>query len=113
MNDRSLTAQLKRARHGVTQLLESLPHAYTELLACRESVGDVGRGTSRSERRRASAASLFLANTERAKESLRVLEECLKFVDAGAAGRAKQIRFTVYAIEKRAIKGLEALRSDR
>ena len=49
------------------------------------------------------------ANSQRAKESLRVLEEFLKLSDKNSSGNFKQLRYQLYALEKRAIKKLERL----
>lgn len=110
LNDAALTKSLKRARHGVTSLLKALPATPAELAAARDSRSDVGKKPSRLERQRSGAESLFLANAERAKEALRVLEETAKILDARLGPRFKKIRFDIYGIEKRALRRLAALR---
>jgi len=48
-----------------------------------------------------------MANTQRGKESLRVLEEVLKLFDQKLSQKFKRFRFKLYEIEKTAVKGLE------
>jgi thiamine-phosphate pyrophosphorylase len=109
LDDAAVTRRLKAARHAVTAALRRLPFPPSELTAARDSTGDVGRGASPLERGRGDALDLFLANAERAKEALRVLEEFSKVV-GGDPAAFKRIRFHVYAIEKRTLPKLEALR---
>ncbi len=113
LNDRALTAQLKAGRHAVTAALKGLPMSYSKLVAARDTRSDVGRGRSVLEKPRSTAKDLFLANTERAKESLRVLEECSKLIDTSASDRLKKVRFQIYAAEKKALPKLEALSHHR
>ena len=106
----SLTRDLKAARHRVSDCLKNLPVGFSDLLASRNTREDVGRTPSEFKSQRYAALDLFAANAERAKESLRVLEEASKLLDAALAAKFKKIRFQVYAIEKRALPRLEALR---
>ncbi len=110
LEDRLLTARLKKARHEVSACLKKLPVSLLELVSSRDVRSDVGKETTRSERSRRSAVGLFLANAERAKESLRVLEEAGKLVDPALSSRIKKVRFQIYAVEKKALPKLEALR---
>ncbi len=110
LEDAQLTARLKKARHAITACLKRLPVSSSELALSRDARGDVGRGPSRLEGKRKGSLGIFLANAERAKESLRVLEEISKLVDAKTPGNIKKIRFTVYEIEKKTLPLLEALR---
>jgi len=113
LDDARLTKTLKAARHAITAGLKALPVRSSELAAARNSRGDVGKNPSRLEKSRADELALFLANAERAKEALRVLEEVSKLLDPRASERFKKIRFTVYDIEKRTLPKLEALRDHR
>lgn len=110
LDDAVLTKQLKRLRHAVTGCIKKIPVTAAELASARNVRADVGKKPSGLERRRSDATALFLANAERAKESLRVLEEASKLVNRRLPDRFKKIRFSVYAIEKRALPKLEAVR---
>jgi hypothetical protein len=100
-NDRQLTARLKRARHGLTAAVQGF--GLREIVTAREIRKDVGRKTSGAESDRFSVGDLFYANSQRTKESLRVLEEFAKLVNIKAAEKLKQLRYAVYAIEKEAL----------
>src|SRR3989338_7687649 len=82
LRDGALTRALKESRHAVSRCLKRLPVSAAEFLSARDVRADVGKGPSRLEARRKDFLGLFLANAERAKESLRVLEETSKLIDA-------------------------------
>ena len=110
LQDKILTKDLKKARHAVSACIMKLPVSASKLLSARNVKADVGRGPSRLEKPRHDAADLFAANSQRLKESLRVLEEISKLIDPMVSERLKKERFHVYSIEKRALPKLEALR---
>lgn len=111
LNDPSLTRDLKKTRHAISRVLQGL--GADSLVAARDVRSDVGKASAAIEHRRSGAKSLFLANCERAKEALRVLEETSKIFKASHAVRLKKVRFKVYAIEKRMLPKVEALRHHR
>lgn len=102
-----LSKELKVLRHGITSGLRSMPSGMKELLEARDSDDDVGKGSNKaSEMRRTDAADIFMANIQRVKESLRVLEEFSKIVDRRLAMRFRRLRFRAYGIEKKTVKKL-------
>jgi thiamine-phosphate pyrophosphorylase len=113
LNDAGISGKLKRARHGVTRLMKKFPAAPGTVLAARDVRGDSGRKPTKLGSRRSGPADLFSANIERAKESLRVLEEFTKLVDRRSSDGFKKLRFQIYAIEKQAVPKLESLRDHR
>lgn len=110
LNDKALTAALKKVRHQVSQSIQKVPSTLPELLKSRDVRSDVGKKRSHLERSRESSLGLFLANVQRVKESLRVLEETSKFLDDKLWVLFKNLRFKVYAIEKKIVPKLEAVR---
>jgi thiamine-phosphate pyrophosphorylase len=112
LSDRILTAKIKKARHRVTGCLKALPVSYQELLQCRDVEKDVGQGDSGLENNKKNIKELFLANSQRTKESLRVLEEMSRLINISIASEFKKIRFYVYGIEKNVVSKLEALRDN-
>lgn len=104
LDESALTARYKRVRHGLNEVLIVLGNE--ELLRSRDVVGDVGQKTTGSESRRKDIKSVFYANSQRAKESLRVLEECTKLLNIKTAERLKRLRYTVYDLEKEAFSRL-------
>lgn len=111
LDDDALTKRLKSARHAVSACFRRL--SSLELVAARDSEGDVGREPSALEAGREGFTGLFLANIERAKESLRVLEETAKLVEPSLSKKFKAVRFDVYELEKRTLPKLAALRDHR
>lgn len=104
MNDACLTQQYKKARHALNDVLQTLKIDF--LLKARNISADVGRKTISIESRREDLKSVFFANSQRIKESLRVLEECSKLVDIKTAQRLKKLRYLAYDLEKKAINRL-------
>ena len=113
LQDKALTARLKKLRHAVSHGIQKLPASYQEIVAARDVRRDVGKKSSRLEHRRKDARGLFIANMERAKESLRVLEEISKLIDVPASVFFKKMRFGTYAIEHESLRRLETLRDHR
>jgi thiamine-phosphate pyrophosphorylase len=60
----------------------------------------VGKPSLPRELNREDVADVYFANTQRCKESLRVLEEFLKLIDSDGAQEAKRLRYQLYALEK-------------
>ena len=105
LNSPALTAELKLVRHGISETVKALPSRGKALLESRDSENDVGRCSKlHSEMRRSGPADLFIANIQRVKESLRVLEEFTKLIDVKGAAKYSRLRFKVYDIEKKAVK---------
>ncbi len=100
-NNKPLTRAYKDARHQLTTVLESL--VLGKALKDRDIAADVGRSTTSSEGKRADLAAVFWANSQRVKESLRVVEEVVKLLDAKAAQNTKRLRYKVYALEQKAV----------
>ena len=98
-NDRHLMSELKRLRHELAAALSVLP--VNQLLAARDTEGDVGTDVStESERERPDAASVVTANFKRLQESLRSIEEFGKVVDATLADHVEQLRYRTYTLER-------------
>lgn len=110
LNAPSLARQCKLLRHRIDRICRSLA-SYARLHACRDSRGDVGRTIhSSSELRRNSVSDIFSANIQRAKESIRVLEEFSKIDDVKAALQFKAFRYELYELEKKITQKLQTLR---
>ncbi len=113
LDEKRLTQKLKASRHKLSDILKRLPpESRQQLLAARAVTTDVGQDYSPLEGGRSHVEALFLANIQRCKESLRVLEETSKCVDDKAPKQIKKIRFETYDIEKRVVPKLVALRDN-
>ena len=99
-NAKSLTRSFKDLRHGLTEVIGRLEG--TKILQSRDAASDVGRPSSRGEFKRRDIESVFFANTQRIKESLRVLEEVSKLLDAKSAESFKGLRYRAYVLEQKA-----------
>ena len=101
----ALNIRFKKLRHSIKAILKCLPRDLREsIISFRESASDVGRGKSKLEKTRADFKDIFIANIQRAKESLRVLEEFFKIIDTGLSAKFKRLRYKAYTLEKDTIK---------
>jgi thiamine-phosphate pyrophosphorylase len=100
LENRSLTAALKRLRHRLDRLAGILKTS-AELLRGRDAAKDTGRTIYANELKRNGLRDLFFANIQRVKESLRVLEEFSKLNSVKTALSFKKIRYEVYELEKK------------
>ena len=100
LDDKVLTRQFKDIRHELTGSLQLLK--IKKLIAAREVNSDVGKKSSLSELKRKAIADIFLANAQRLKESMRVLEEFTKLISIKSSGQIKNLRYKIYVFEKKA-----------
>ena len=100
-DQRTLTRAYKDVRHDLTGIIAGLN--IQKALEARHIQGDVGRATSVSESKRKDINAVFWANSQRVKESLRVLEEVTKLLDAGVSFKLKALRYKVYALEQKVV----------
>lgn len=112
LDDRKFTADFKQLRHKIDKLAKKI-YPVSKLLSERKSNADVGRNNSSGELKRSTCRDIFGANLQRAKESLRVLEEFSKLVDSQTALGFKQLRYQVYEIEKKSFKKISTLPDSR
>lgn len=110
LNNQRLTSELKKIRHEIASIVES-PGCLADLLKSRKSLQgqDIGRDIYIDELKRKNIQDIFFANIQRAKESIRVLEEFSKLNNKELAIKFKNLRYTIYEIEKRAAKRILAL----
>ncbi len=108
----ALNTELKSLRHKV-EAIASSSFIRNNLLAQRNSSGDIGRLIKASELKRKDSADIFFANIQRIKESLRVLEEFSKLQNSRVALQFKKLRYRVYEIEKKFAKESQNLRTIR
>lgn len=104
LDDETLTRQFKNVRHQLTKILAYL--GFRRLVKARAIESDVGKGSSKTELRRKEISDIFYANLQRAKESMRVLEEFSKLVNLKSAVAVKGLRYKIYALEKKVIRKL-------
>ena len=101
LDARNLTKSYKTVRHCLSEIVtETGP----EMIRARGIERDVGRKSATGEFNRKSIKDIFFANSQRAKESIRVLEEFAKLRHKRHAERLKRLRYQVYALEKKVIE---------
>ncbi|MFH0827556.1 MAG: thiamine-phosphate pyrophosphorylase [Candidatus Omnitrophota bacterium] len=106
LDDKSLTGDFKRVRHRIDSLIEN-SRGNPRLLEQRDSLKDVGlKVKNKAEFTRRDLTDVFYANIQRAKESVRVLEEFSKINDSKAAMGLRKIRYNIYELERKTVKKL-------
>ncbi len=103
LDDGFLTKEFKGLRHGISNCIKLYPASLRGIISARDPEGDVGRGRQAIERKRSGWKEISIANMERVKESLRVLEEFSKLIDGKIADMFKRLRFKAYNAEKRLV----------
>ena len=108
MSDKKISASLKKIRHAVTTSVNIIFPDYSALLSSRDSEKDVLRGSkNKTEFTRTGIPHVFISNLKRAQESLRVLEETSKLINPRQASAFKEMRYTLYTLEKKIILSLD------
>lgn len=111
IDDYSLWLKFKKTRHAIFAACnKTIPLKI--LIQSRDIVKDVGKKSIIQETRRKDYQEILSANLERAKESLRVLEEFSKVFRKKESEKFKKIRYEIYNLEKEAIKKLLAILND-
>ena len=101
LDDPAQTRQFKTLRHRLSAVIAALPLG--KLIECRNIDGDVGKKSTAVELKRKNISDIFYANSQRIKESLRVLEEFTKLLNRTLAEDLKKIRYQIYALEKKVV----------
>lgn len=99
-----LARKFKDIRHELKTVM--VKFHMPRLLKARDVSADVGRKSIVQELKRSDVKDIFGANIQRLKESLRVLEEFAKLINPKTAEVLKKMRYQVYALEQKSLKGL-------
>jgi len=105
LDDGAKTRQFKALRHRLSEKVSVL--SFGKLVDCRNIDGDVGKRSTAVELKRRNVSDIFYANSQRSKESLRVLEEFAKLINPRLGEDLKKIRYQIYALEKKVIAQIE------
>ncbi len=100
-DDKTATKKYKHIRHRLTSIISLFK--WSQIILARDIVGDVGKPTIDVELKRKKVQDIFYANSQRVKESVRVLEEFTKLFNKKAAQALKELRYQVYDIEKKIV----------
>ncbi len=105
---------LKKARHAVTDAIrKSKKIDMRDIVLARKTSDDKTKFFDLEKENGIDRADIFMANMSRAKESVRVLEECSKIIDPAVSRSFRKLRFRIYDIEKGIIKKERALSGNR
>ncbi len=97
LDDPEMTALLKSLRHDLAAAVNRLSRE--SLLRSRDTMGDVGTDIREtSEYARTDLSEVVAAAASRTQQSLRVLEEYGKTIDASVAAEIEQIRYRCYTL---------------
>ncbi|MDD4294998.1 MAG: thiamine-phosphate pyrophosphorylase [Candidatus Omnitrophica bacterium] len=102
---------IRKLRHALDDISKS--KIIKNAIMTRNSRYDLGRATDNLEMSRANVADIFFSNLQRAKESLRVLEECFKIVDVTKVDLLKKARYDTYTFEKKVLSRWAAVFNPR
>lgn len=104
LNHKVLASRCKRLRHRLTRIFLTLPVPYAKIVQSRDSRKDVGREDRMADRKRPRPADLFVGNVKRAEEATRVLEEMSRALFPRKTTSFERLRFSLYELEKEALK---------
>ena len=90
--------KIRALRHGFDDIVKE--NFLKDGILTRDSDSDLGRNTDSLELRRDNVFDLVYINLQRAKESLRVLEELFKIVLPAKVSQLKSMRYQIYTLEK-------------
>ena len=111
LNSPGLTSDFKRIRHEIDGIIRKIPVS-AQIMQSRQSSSDVGKNIYANELERRDLKDILFANSQRVKESVRVLEEFSKLINKTLAKKFKGLRYDIYEVEKNTAKRISAL-SDR
>jgi thiamine-phosphate pyrophosphorylase len=112
LKNTATTSNLSLLRHQLTRIINRSALERKLLFKHRNSSEDLGSKFVLGLPKR-SFKEIFLANCQRAKEALRVIEEFLKLFDITASQKTQDLRFSFYELEKKTIKRFPALLDPR
>ena len=98
IEDDKLRKKVRTIRHDLDEIARD--KAILIGIASRNSVADMGKETDALEFKRKTVIDTVYINLQRAKESLRVLEEFLKLTTPKKVALIKSLRYKVYTLEK-------------
>ena len=103
--------KVRFVRHNLDKILKE--KIVKQAITTRDSIKDRGKDTDHLELKRKDYFDIIYANLQRAKESMRVLEECFKIVLPKRVSSIKKLRYELYTIEKNIILKWPSVRNRR
>jgi thiamine-phosphate pyrophosphorylase len=101
IKDDNLRKKVRRLRHSLDCVTEE--KFFKEAVLSRNSKKDLGRRIDYLEIKRKDCIDILYINLQRAKESLRVMEEFFKIISSAKVSYIKKMRYEIYSLEKKII----------
>lgn len=108
LNDSTLSKKYGLLRHALARLACARALKTRMFFTGRDTSADTAKTFSLGPKRKA-FKDVFMANAQRVKEGLRVLEELLKLIDENTSKAARKLRFSLYDLEKESVERFPAL----
>ena len=96
--DDAMRIKIRSIRHSLDAIARQ--NIIRKAILQRNSKSDLGRRTDFLEIKHRTCVDILYSNLQRAKESLRVLEESFKLISPNRVWRIKRIRYNLYSLEK-------------
>lgn len=97
-----LRKKIRQIRHSLDNIAEE--KILKDAILSRDSKKDLGRNIDHLELKRKDSLDILYINFQRAKESLRVLEEFFKLIIPKRVSAIKKIRYEIYTFEKETLR---------
>lgn len=108
LGNRTLTNNAKNTRHKLVAIFKNHKISESNLNMSRNITNDVGRYAQYLEKK-SDLSDVFFANIHRSQEALRVLEEISSLFSFSLFKQLKNLRFKIYALEKKSLEKLKIL----
>jgi thiamine-phosphate pyrophosphorylase len=105
VDDKKETLALKKIRHDVSNILKNSKIKQSEIIKHRDSCSDIGKTITIKNSKKA-VLDIFMANAQRVKEAIRVMEEIFCILDKKTSDKLQNLRFKFYGTEKESINRL-------
>ncbi|MFH1622429.1 MAG: hypothetical protein ABIA97_04835 [Candidatus Omnitrophota bacterium] len=105
VEDKNNTLKLKKIRHAISHITKSSKIKQMDIIQQRNSSSDICK-KSRMQTFKERIPDVFMANSQRIKEALRVLEELFCIFDNASSKKFQNLRFKFYDVEKDCLKKL-------
>ncbi len=102
LENKNSTILFKKIRHKLTRLVRELD-LRVNFIRNRDSLKDTGKRIKGDELKRLGIMDIFMANIQRVKESVRVLEEFTKLSNVRVSIKFKNLRYSIYEVEKQVL----------
>lgn len=103
IDDKKTTTRLKNIRHKISKIIKESKIKESEIIKYRNSHFDIGKKIKIRNSKKV-IFDVFIANSQRVKEAIRVLEELFCILDSATSKKFQNLRFNFYDAEKECLK---------